>query len=375
MLKGGIHLSLLIGPAVPVPAPAEVVNALTGVQVTRAAGELSGFQLAFEFSVDSVLNTLLVLVGEVGPIVRVILVATVKGTPHVLVDGVITNVQVTPDVMSGKSTLTLTGKDLTAVMEKLDTSGLPYPAMPVEARVAFILAKYAVFGIVPMVIPTILSDVPIPVEKIPTHQGNDLEYINLLAREAGYVFYIEPGPTPGMNLAYWGPEIKTGVPQPALSVNMDAFTNVEALNFQFNNEQRTLPVVMIHNELTKIPIPVPVPDVGLLNPPLGLVPPVPARIEPLRDTAKLNPIRAALLGVSAASRSADVVTATGSLDVLRYGHVLNARGLVGVRGTGHAFDGLYFVKKVSHKIQRGEFKTDFVLTRNALVSNVPNVSV
>ena len=59
----------------------------------------------------------------------------------------------------------------------------------------------------------------------------------------------------------------------------------------------------------------------------------------------------------------------------RYGTVLNARGLVGVRGAGPAFDGLYYVKRVSHKIKRGEYKQDFTLTRNGLVSTVPSVNI
>ena len=49
-----------------------------------------------------------------------------------------------------------------------------------------------------------------------------------------------------------------------------------------------------------------------------------------------------------ASADADVVTGTGSLDVLRYGRVLQARQLVGVRGAGPAFDGLHYVDSVTH---------------------------
>ena len=56
------------------------------------------------------------------------------------------------------------------------------------------------------------------------------------------------------------------------------------------------------------------------------------------------------------------------------GGVLNARSLVGVRGAGHAFDGLYYVKSVTHKIKRGEYKQSFTLTRNGLVSTVPTVN-
>ncbi len=59
------------------------------------------------------------------------------------------------------------------------------------------LAKYLVFGIVPLVIPPIPPDIPIPTREIPSHLGGtDRGYIQRLAREAGYVFYVEPGPLP-----------------------------------------------------------------------------------------------------------------------------------------------------------------------------------
>ena len=66
---------------------------------------------------------------------------------------------------------------------------------------------------------------------------------------------------------------------------------------------------------------------------------------------------------------------SGSLDVTRYGRLLKARQLVGVRGAGLAFDGLYFVKSVTTNIKRGEIKQDFSLARNGLVSTVPRVPV
>ncbi len=93
----------------------------------------------------------------------------------------------------------------------------------------------------------------------------------------------------------------------------------------------------------------------------------------MRDTAKLNPVQAVAKGLAEASKSSDAVTGSGSLDVIRYGRLLKARGLVGVRGAGDAFNGLYFVKSVTHKIKRGEYKQDFELTRNGLVSTVPRV--
>jgi hypothetical protein len=374
MLKG-INLTLMIGPAVPVPVPQSVLDALTSVQIVTTAGETSsGFELTFNLSTNSPLQTLFLVAGGASlPLVRVILVATVNGVPDVLMDGVMTQHELGPGNDPAHFSLKIKGKDLTAVMDYIDFSGIPYPAMPDFARAAFVLAKYAVLGIVPLVIPSVLTDVPIPTDRIPTHQGKDLAYVKRLADEAGYTFYLDPGPQPGMSVAYWGPEIRVGVPQPALNYNMDAHTNVEALSFSFNNESKTLPVLLIQNQLTKVPIPIPIPDISLLNPPLGLVPPLPNNIEPITDVAKLSPVAAALRGLARSSRSSDAVSGTGTLDVLRYGRVLKARQLVGVRGAGIAFDGLYYVKSVTHSIKRGEYKQNFTLVRNGLVSTLPQV--
>lgn len=373
MLKG-LYLTLMIGPVVPVPVPQTVLDSLTSVKITTTAGERSGFQLTFTLSNRSPLHTLFLLSGgSTIPIVRVILIVTINGVPDVLIDGVITHHEIAPGETASQSTLTLTGEDLSALMDLIDFSGFPYPAMPAEARVALCIAKYAMFGIIPMVIPSILIDVPIPVDRIPRHQGTDYKYIKQLADEVGYVFYIDSGPSPGMNTAYWGPEIKIGAVQRALNINMDAHTNVESLSFTFDTESKVLPILYIHNKETKIPIPIPIPDITPLNPPLGVIPPIPKKIEPISGTAKLSPIQAAVIGLAKAARSSDAVSGTGNLDVLRYGSVLKARKLVGVRGAGPAFDGLYYVKSVTHDIKRGEYKQSFTLTRNGLLSTVSTV--
>ena len=374
MGSGPIHLTLMVGPMVPVPVPKAVLDALTGVQITTTAGRASGFQLTFKLTHDSPLHTLfLVSAGLPLKIIRVIIVVTVNGTPEVLMDGVMRQHEVTPGSEPGQSTLTVSGDDLTAVMDLVEFTGIPYPAMPPSARVVAILAKYAMFGMVPQVIPSILFEVPNPLETIPRHKGTDLKYIKHLADEVGYVFYLDAGPAPGMNVAYWGPEIKVGLPQPALNLDMDAHTNVESLNFRYDSQAKTLPVVYIHEKLTKVPIPIPLPDVNPLSPPLGAVPAVPQKISYIDGTAKMTPTQAIIVGLAKAAQTSDVVTGTGSLNVLRYGRVLKARQLVGVRGAGLAFDGLYYVKSVTHNLKRGEYKQNFTLARNGLISTVPQV--
>jgi hypothetical protein len=376
MLKG-VHLTLLVGPVVPVPVPQVVLDALTQVEVVQPDESAGAFTLQFTLSVQSPLHTLFLLSGGgVVPLLRVIVIATVNGTPQVLIDGVVTKTDVTPGADQRHTSLQVTGDDLTTVMQKLEFSGLPglpYPAMPAEAIVALLLAKYAFLGIVPLVIPSIAIDVPIPTERIPTQQGSDLEYIQLLAERVGYVFYLDPGPAPGMSTAYWGPKIKVGVPQPALNADMDAGSNVENLSFSYNGNARSLPVVYIQNQQTKVPLPIPIPDIGPLNPPLGLIDPPPQKFRTLPETAKYSPTRAMLLGMAEAAKSADTVTGRGSLDVTRYGRVLRPRQLVGVRGVGPAFDGLHYVSEVRHSIRRGEYKQSFTLSRKGLLSTVPLV--
>jgi hypothetical protein len=376
MLTKGIQLNLMIGPAVPIPVSRDIIDALTSVEVTSKSSGTSAFQLKFSLNKNSPLITLFMVGGGVPiPLVRVVIYITLSGSAEVLIDGVMTDHQITPGSGGRSSVLTISGEDLSRVMDYIDFSGIPYPCMPPEARILVMLAKYAVFGVIPVVIPSILLDVPIPIERIPRQQGTDLAYIRSLADDVGYEFYLEPGPAPGASIAYWGPEIRVGLPQPALNVDLDGYTNVESVNFAFDSEHKELPILLIYNTLTKIPIPIPIPDITPLSPPLGLIPPIPKKIRWLTGTGKLSPIQAALIGLAKATKTADAVTANGTIDVLHYGQILKPRRLVGLRGVGTAFDGLYYLKSVTHNIKRGEYKQSFTLARNGLISTLPRIPV
>ena len=374
-MSDAVRLRLLIGPLVAVPASYEVIDAVQSVKVESGSGDTqSGFELTFSIDRRSPLQTLFLLTGGSSiPIVRVVVAVEMLGTTTVLMDGVMTHHEL-QSTGGPTSTLTIKGKDLTAVMDVIPLDGLPYPAMPPALRVLIALAKYALLGVVPLVIPSILEDVPIPVDRIPRHQGTDYSYVRALANEVGYVFYVDPGPAPGTSKAYWGPEIRLGAPQPALDAGLDGpHANVTSLSFRFDKEKKELPVVFIQEPVTKAPIPIPIPDVTPLNPPLGLVPPLPPKITFLKDTAKLNPLAAAMRGIAYAGQHSDSLFGSGTLDVIRYGHVLRSRQLVGVRGAGDPFDGLHYVTSVTSMLKRGEFTQSFQLARNALLSTIPTV--
>jgi hypothetical protein len=374
MLKG-VNLTLMIGPAVPVPVPQVVLDALTSVQV-NSGGERSGFQLTFGVSKNSPLQTTMLPAGYFDPMItRVIIVVTVNGFPNVIMDGMVTRQEVSPSNEPGQSTLTITGEDLSVLMDVIEILR-PFPAMPEVAQLYTVLAPYAAFGVVPVVIPPFITTIRMPTDGYDSQRVTDLDYIKTLARNCGYVFYIEPGPAPGSSIAYFGPDIRIPVPQPALTINTDGHSNVESLSFSLDGLAKKILVAFVFDPGTRrIPIPVPVPNFNLFRPPLGARPTPPSKVEFPSDLARLNADEAVKRILGKLASSSNAISGSGSLDVLRYGHVLKARQLVGVRGAGLSYDGLYYVDNVTHNIKRGEYKQNFNLSRDGLISNTPTVMI
>ena len=373
MVKG-IHLTLLVGPGVPVPAPRVVLDALESVQVTRGT-DRSGFQLTFAAGKASPLVTTMLPAGYFDPIVtRTVVMVTVQGLPQVLMDGIVTRQEISPSSDPGGSKITITGEDLSILMDLVEMPFMRYPAMPEIAQLYAILGKYAAFGIAPVVLPPVIPALRVPTDGYDTHTGTDLQYIRQHARRCGYVFYVEPGPVPLTNIAYFGPDVRIPVPQPALNVNMDAHTNVESLSFSLDGTAKKIVVYTIFDPVThKVPIPIPVPNLSILRPPLGARPTPPAKVEFAEEGGALEPAEAAKRALGMMFAASDAITGSGSLDVVRYGRPLRSRMLVGVRGAGLAYDGLYYVNSVTDTVRRGQYKQSFSLSRDGLVSPTPVV--
>ncbi|MEH0829138.1 MULTISPECIES: hypothetical protein [unclassified Micromonospora] len=365
-----VTLSVLIGPVAVAPAPVAVVDAIDGATVTHAVGSRSGFQLSLTYSKTSPVATTLLPTGFFDPMIRVVLVATLRGVPTVLADGPIKRQDVTATGRPGESRLVLTGEDVSGYMDVVDFTGCPFPAMPPFARVALMMAKYAPFGVVPLTIPAPFQTVDTPVEKIPQQQGTDFEYATKLAKDVGYEFYLTPGPLPGANTAYWGPQVRVGAVQPALTIDMDHASNIESMSFSADGAAAILPYA--HVKVAGFSVPVPLPDIGLLKPSLAARPLVPTKTKLLETERLKNP--EVLMALLAERAAADPVTGTGTMDLTRYGQPMGARSLVGVRGAGPAHDGLWFVRSVTHTLGRGSWKQSFQLARDGLVSNVPEVT-
>ena len=168
-----LYLTLLAGPVEAVPVPKPLVDAFASAEITESATGASGFQLTFTLADDSILQTLLLLAaGAPIPVLRVILVVTFGGLPQVVMDGIIEHHEVVPDATSGSSKLVVSGHDLSALMDLIDFSGVPYPGTSPDMRVLTILAKYAAFGVIPEVVPVPAPDIPVPRPADPRAEGH-----------------------------------------------------------------------------------------------------------------------------------------------------------------------------------------------------------
>ncbi len=364
----GVRLVLLLGDTVPLPAPYEVMSALTRAQVTMDASGADGFQLTFQLSKDTVVDYGLVLTGALDPFKRVVIAVIMGVLPEVLIDGVITHQQLDPGQEPGSATLTVTGKDLTQLMD-LEEKNEEYPNQPDMVIAGRILAGYAKYGVIPAPAPT--TDVPIFLQRIPRQAETDLAFLKRMATRNGFVFFLEPV-TFGVSTAYWGPEVRAGIPQPALTANMGPHSTVKGLHF---SQDALAPVGTqgsFVEPITKTVLPIP-PLPSLKIPPLSARPVAARRTTVTRDTGQANPAQAALAAVSSATNAPDAVTAEGEVDSVRYGHALRARKLVGVRGAGLTYDGFYYVRRVTHTIARGEYTQRFSISREGLTSLTPVV--
>src|SRR2546425_646465 len=139
----GTRLTLWLGPTIAVPAPAPIVEALSAVEVTLNSEGRDGFQLTFTLGRGAmdIVDYPLLINPLLRPFSRVIIQVWMGVTPDVLIDGFITNHQVSPGNEPGASTLTVTGEDVRLMMDLREFS-IPYPQMTPEARVALILLKY-----------------------------------------------------------------------------------------------------------------------------------------------------------------------------------------------------------------------------------------
>jgi hypothetical protein len=361
----GVRLLLWAGDPVPVPQP-RLLPALRSAEVTNDADSTDGFQLSFALTKDrlgryDVIDTL-------APGTRVWIGAVLGVVPQPLIDGVVERHDLSPSGQPGESTLTVTGTTVTSQLGLAERNE-PHPNQPDSVIVTKVLGQYPEYGFVPAVTPT--TDIPLELDRTPQQNETDLALIERLAEANGFVFYTEPI-TFGVNKAYWGPVLRTSLPQPRLTVGMGPHQNLRSLSFGFDSLAAVGAEGSFVDPILKLKIPLPAMP-ALRIPPLSAKPAPARRTTRLRNTANAGPALGALAAVAAATQAPEAVSGSGTLDTARYGAILRARGLVGLRGAGTEYDGYYYVRRVTHEISVGSYTQSFALSREGTSSLTPVV--
>ena len=369
---------MLAGRTVPTPLPEPVLTRLRSVKVTETDSERSAFSLSLDAGRSGPLaafdNPLLsdspLQVGA-----RVVLMVTLGAVPIVLFDGIVTQTELTPGDRPGSATLDVQGEDVSLLMD-LEERDVEFPAQTDSQQVLAVLTPYAAYGIRPETVPAPVLDPSLPSEQVPTQQTTDLRHLAALAKRNGYVAYVDPGPTPGLSTFYWGPPVRLGLPQPALSVDLGAQTNVlNGPTFRTDSVAPTQVTGEVQDPSSGRSVPVMA--LASLRPPLVAVPlsaMTQVRTRRLRESGAGT---ATAMGRAQATvdATADAVVGEGELDGARYGAVLRPRGLVGLRGAGWSYDGLWYVRQVVHEIAPGSYRQKFVIAREGYGSTVTAVVV
>lgn len=358
MVDTGIHLQLLIGATIPKPAPFDVADALSSVEVTNRDSGRDGFQMTFTLGRDTPRDYPLLANKYFEPPARVILIVLMGVLPQVLIDGIITNHQIAYSNSPGASTLVVTGEDIGKRLD-LEDKNKTFKNQSDSEIVETILRDYRTYGLRAEVTGTDTRRQENAGNT--TQQDTDFDFIQKLARRNGFVFYVEPTNVPAITTAHWGSQNDQRPTQPALNMNMGPNTNLESLSFGFDALGPATPELAVLEPRSKRLLPISVP--GQLLAPLVRQPAASLRKSNPRNTANKDATQAGVQALSLTVASSDPVTASGELDALRYGRILRARQLVDVRGVGDSYNGRYYVKEVTHHLKRGEYKQSFSLSR------------
>lgn len=377
MVSLGTHLTVLAGPTVPLPLPGPLAGRLKAATVNESDSERSAFDLTFDAGrsgPSALFDVPMLQTWPLQPGARVSLVLTIGAVPTVIADGFVSRIDLTPGQGAGGATVVVICEDVTRLLAREEVNReWPLDDYP---QVLAILGPYAAQGVLPMAFPPIDMEPPLPIERVPQQRGTDLAHLEDLALRHGYVTYATPGPAPGTSSFYWGPPIRVGLPQPAITVDQTPYTNVTGPpTFRLDTATPVQVVGSVRDARTSSDIPVrtgPPLRLPLSAMPLSVTNAADTRIR-LVEQAGSSAVGTMARAQAEVDRGADAVVAEGELDGARYRGALRPRALVGVRGAGWSHDGLWYVSKVVHKIRPGSYTQAFTLRRDGYGSTVPAV--
>jgi hypothetical protein len=297
--------------------------------------------------------------------------------PKAIINGYITNQRVLYDDEGGASAMEITGMDATLLMN-LQEKVISWP-MPNDGAVA--AAIFAQYAILPMVSPSLPFNVD-PTD-MTVQRGTDIRFLRRLAQRNGFECFVQPQPQSGLDIGYFGPPSNIpGTQEAVLNVKMGAQTNVSEFKIRYDMVKPTMAVSAGVDVMTRaptaaisvVPVVTPPPIGGLypLGVPMGvqdatgraLAGPHPPPMVLPAQTGQMSLPGLAVVTQAISNRSSWAIAAEGTAGA--DAGVLYAGRTVNIRGLGLAFNGAYYVTRVSHVFDCGAYTQKFEARRNAL---------
>jgi phage protein D len=360
----GVQLFLKMGQNIPTPVGYDIMTALQRIEVNDTEEERGdGFQLTFSVGRDRSRDYTLTQKSLFNPDTQVVIGVLLNTRSSALISGVITHRQLVSGNQPGTSIFTITGKSITYQLNREERND-QHKRLADSDIVRKLVARYARYRMTVQV--NTETDRPLETYLVPQQAGTDFAYIQALAKRNGYVFYSQPRSFGGCDL-YWGPENRRGVSLHALNMNMGSATNVFDLSFEYDPDSAVkargtfldLESLQSH-EISAI-------DDDEM--PLAQRPDQARNTVLLRDSARYTFAQANLAARTATVPGRSALTGRGTVDTVRYGHILEAGKVIEVRGAGSLYDGKYIVTYVKHVLQRGKYTQSFRLAREGLGNN------
>ena len=255
----GVRMNLMIGPdPVPLPAPPGALEALEEIEVEHSDHLPSGFRLVFNVGRNGPLDFLeypMVADPRFDVDARVIITVIFDISPTVIMDGIVTERHLRPGHRAGEGTLVLLGKDHSFSLDK-EVKQVEHPAQDETAIASKIALSYPQYGMIPMVFPPLVIDPPIPTDRVPKQYCSDWAYLRRMAERHGYQTYLDPGPAPGTNTLYWGPDTVPGLQQKTLTVNCGPGSDAYDVDIAHSGEDITAVEGSVQDRLSGQTVPV-----------------------------------------------------------------------------------------------------------------------
>jgi hypothetical protein len=347
-----------------VPLLPPFMAALDGIEVETAVDAASVLRLRFNLSRNFMGDWDPPVADVFRPLVPVtVAVSSGSPLPETVINAYVREVNQTGRGAASGTTAEVVAMDATATLMNLIEQPMPHPNLDPATIASIIFGRYA---ITPLPLPTPPTRTIADTTTI--QRGTDARMLREMARALAYECYIQPDPITGLDAGHFHPPLTAVPPQGVLSVDFGTATNLVDFTVSYDTLRPTAAISAEADPRSGVPVPAPA--VAPLAPPEGLEPTlmriVPPRVS--RPTARdaANPAELFRQNQAIVDRSSRALSATGTVDAVKYGRVLRPGLPVLVRGAGRAYSGVWYVTRVSHSISTGAWTQSFNATRNAL---------